>query len=123
MAFLEIGGVPVPCTIGPQAQAAPREIGDRLTSFSGRTRSTVRGHIRTWSVTTAPLPLSEARALELALRSPYPLTCSGDLIGGTALCHAQLGAVRHRKYADGERAVIEFTLSDADAVPVPPEAE
>src|SRR5690606_13946399 len=26
----------------------------------------------------------------------------------------QLDAIRHRKYADGERAVVEFTLQDAE---------
>ena len=115
MAFLTLNGAPVPCALQAQSQGTPRLIGERATAFSGRTRSTVRGHIRTWSLATPPIPLADARALELALASQYPIVAGGDLMGGVETpVIGQLDAIRHRKYADGERAVVEFTLQDAE---------
>src|SRR5690606_22905486 len=115
MAFLTLNGTPVPCALQAQSQGTPRLIGERATAFSGRTRSTVRGHIRTWSLATPPIPLADARALELALASQYPLVAGGDLMCGIEPpVIGQRDASRHRKYADGERAVVEFTLQDAE---------
>src|SRR5690606_27427768 len=115
MAVLLLNGTPVPCALQAQSQGTPRLIGERATAFSGRTRSTVRGHIRTWSLATPPIPLADARALELALASQYPLVAGGDLVDGIDTpVIGQLDAIRHRKYADGERAVVEFTLQDAE---------
>lgn len=114
MAFLAIGGVTVPCTLGAPRQEAPQLIGDRMLSFSGRTRTAFRGYVRSWSLVTPPLPLAEAQGLLMALASPYPLTCSGDLFGGVQTsCVAQITGVQHRKAADGERASVAFTLTDA----------
>src|SRR5690606_27584492 len=54
-------------------------------------------------------------ALELVLASQYPIVAGGDLMGGVETpVIGQLDAIRHRKYADGERAVVEFTLQDAE---------
>src|SRR5690606_39302876 len=61
------------------------------------------------------IPLADARALELVLASQYPIVAGGDLMGGVETpVIGQLDAIRHRKYADGERAVVEFTLQDAE---------
>ena len=115
MAFLLLNGIPVPCALQAQSQGTPRLIGERVTAFSGRTRSTVRGHIRTWSLATPPIPIADARALELALASQYPLVAGGDLVDGIETpVIGQLDAIRHRKYADGQLAVVEFTLQDAE---------
>src|SRR5690606_27473791 len=52
---------------------------------------------------------------ELALASQYALVAGGDLMGGVETpVIGQLDVIRHRKYADGERAVVEFTLQDAE---------
>jgi len=115
MAFLTIGDAAIPCALGAPEQDAPELVGDEARTLSGRTRRVIRGWVRSWTVTTTPMPLADAQALVLALQSPYPLTCSGDLIGGTASCIATINAVRHAMYADGERAVVEFRLQDAAA--------
>lgn len=123
MAFLTIDGAPIPCALGMSEQGSPELVGDEARTFSGRTRRVIRGWIRSWTVTTIPMPLADAQALAFALQSPEPLRCGGDLIGGTVDCYGSLTALRHQKMADGERAVVEFRLVEATASwssPIPP---
>lgn len=42
-----------------------------------------------------------------------PMPCAGGLLGGAVDCHARLEHVDYRKYADGERAIVSFTLMEA----------
>src|SRR5690606_1846664 len=113
MAFLTIGGAAIPCALGAPEQDSPEPVGDEARTLSGRTRRVIRGWVRSWTVTTTPMPLADAQALALVLQSPEPLRCGGDLIGGTVDCYGSLTALRHQKTADGERAVVEFRLVEA----------
>src|SRR5690606_15258915 len=123
MAFLTIGGAAIPCALGAPEQDSPEFVCDEARTLSVRTRRVIRGWIRSWTVTTIPMPLADAQALAIALQSPEPLRCGGDLIGGTVDCYGSLTALRHQKMADGERAVVEFRLVEATASwssPIPP---
>src|SRR5690606_20994725 len=113
MAFLTIGGAAIPCALGAPEQDAPELVGDEARTLPGGRRRVIRGWVRSWTVTTIPMPLADARALALVLQSPEPLRCGGDLIGGTVDCYGSLTALRHQKTADGERAVVEFRLVEA----------
>lgn len=112
MAFLITAGVTVPVALG-QSASSPDEIGDRARAFDGAMLSTIRDRKEQWRIQTTPMPRADANTLRAALEGTPPLACSGDLLGGAVNCHAVVTAARYRKFGDGERVVLEFTLSEA----------
>lgn len=85
MAFLIVGGVTVKVAVGQAAEDRP-QIGEVVIAFDGSPRSSVQGRRYEWEITTAPITEAEADTLLAALEGSHPVTCSGDLIGGTLGC-------------------------------------
>lgn len=67
--------------------------GDVGPRFSGRMSSDVTTRHRTFRFVTPELETADKVAIELMLRSPGPLLCSGDMIGAEAAFHV-VGPVR-----------------------------
>jgi hypothetical protein len=110
MPFLTINGSAVPVA-RDSAQMQTEPIGDQARAFDGTLRSTRRGIKRRWQVTTAPLPADASATLQALLASfEAPLVCTGDLIGATVECEAEIGSVKYVAVASGHGETVEFTL-------------
>lgn len=60
--------------------------GDRTRMDDGSQRVTVKGRKNVWSFVTSRLNASDASTLETAIVAAPPITCSGDLLGGSFSC-------------------------------------
>lgn len=86
MAALIVGGVTVPVAAdGGVAEARP-QIGEVVRSFDGTPRSSVRDVAREWEIRTVPITTTAAGTLLAALEGAHPISCSGDLLGGSISC-------------------------------------
>lgn len=114
MAFLTLptfGDVPV--EIGSDGAVRDNaEVGGRARMLDGTMHSSVRDSKGGWRIRTTPILRASGDSLVAVLTGTQPLSCSGDLLGGSVTCHAELGQVRHVKTADGERQIVEFTLHE-----------
>jgi hypothetical protein len=85
MAFLIVGGVTVPVAVGQAAEGRP-QLGEVVRAFDGSPRSSVRDALREWEIQTIPVTGSLAATLLAVLEGAHPITCSGDLLGGSVAC-------------------------------------
>lgn len=111
MPFLTVTGQTVPVAVGGASEEVEL-IGDRARAFDGTMRSTRRATKRKWQVKTAPMTTADATSLRTKLLATPPLTCSGDLLGGTVSCDAEITGVEFVAAAGTDRQAIEFTLHE-----------
>lgn len=106
MPFLVVGSVTVPVPPGG-VRKRPIAIGEQDRAMDGTPLSDVTGHRDEWTVRTLDMTRANANALEAVLRGAMPVTCSGDLLGGTISCDVVVGETSD---AEVGRFVVEFTL-------------
>ena len=111
MAFLVVAGVTVPVALNTTS-GAPVEAGERVRAWDNSMLSTVRDFKDEWQVTTALMLRADADTLKAALQGTPPLTCSGDLLGGSVSCHAVITGERYVKKGVGEMVALSFTLME-----------
>lgn len=79
--------------------------GERARMFDGTMRETEPVRKRVWHCVTRLLTSSEESTQRTALVATPPVSCSGDIMGGSVSCHVQLlgsarvrviGALRYR---------------------------
>jgi hypothetical protein len=88
-------------------------VGDRARAFDGTLRSTRRAAKRKWQVKTAPMATADAQALRsVLLTAAPPLTCTGDLLGGSASCDAEVTGVEYVANGLKSRQAFEFILHE-----------
>jgi hypothetical protein len=110
MAFLIVNGITVPVAVDG-AQVEMELIGDRARAFDGTMRSTRRATKRRWKVKTAPM--ASADALLTSLLAAPPIACSGDLLGASLSCDAEVTSVTYSPAPGGlSRRAIEFILHE-----------
>lgn len=111
MPFLIVSTQTVPVAVGGASEEI-EIIGDRARAFDGTMRSTRRATKRKWKVKTAPMASADAAALRNRLLAAPPLTCSGDFLGGTVGCDAEITGIEFVAAAGTERQAIEFILHE-----------
>lgn len=110
MSYLMIGAAVVSVKQDTGTMEWP-QIGDSKRADDGTLHTTVRGWKREWEFTT-DLSLYDAEAFEAALQATPPLSCSGDALGGTTLCHAVLKSGRDVLRSGGVYRIISFRLRE-----------
>ncbi|MBV9772648.1 MAG: hypothetical protein JO040_01780 [Gemmatimonadetes bacterium] len=112
MAFLIVNGQTVPVAVDG-ASVDYELIGDRARAFDGTMRSTRRATKRNWKVKTAPMAVAAADQLTTSLLATPPITCSGDMLGGSVACDAEVTGVTFSPASGGlSRRAVEFTLHE-----------
>jgi hypothetical protein len=83
-------------------------------AFDNSALSDQANYKRQWEVTTRLLTAAEYAPIVAALQGTPPLTCSGDLLGGSVSCVPTLGTVDIRPMGNSVvRYVLSFTLREA----------
>jgi hypothetical protein len=112
MAFLIVNGQTVPVAVDG-ASMEQELIGDRARAFDGTMRSTRRATKRRWKVKTTPMTSAEATLLTTSLLNTPPVTCSGDLLGGSVPCDPEITSVVFSPAPGGvPRRAVEFVLHE-----------
>lgn len=114
MPFLTLptfGDVPVGMDAGA-AVLEYDEVGGRERAMDGTMHSSVRTQKRRWRVATTWVSRANGDSILSVLTGTQPLACSGDLLGGSVTCHAEIQSIRHRKFSAGEFQQIEFVLHE-----------
>lgn len=98
--------------------SAPNEGVDDVTDyarmFDRSMRVLVRTRKRSWEVVTTHLSDADRTALEAKLNATtLPLTCSGDILGGSVDCIPQRRGVTPVWVNGARRSVVAFTLHEA----------
>lgn len=92
MPSLVIGGVTI-----PRVTAAPRtvvEAIDRERAFDNTMLAVQIAPAKaSWSITVAHCTTAQLATIEAALAGTPPVTCSGDLLGGSVSCHIEVHSV------------------------------
>ncbi|MDB4948898.1 MAG: hypothetical protein JWM27_1547 [Gemmatimonadetes bacterium] len=110
MAFLIVGSVTVPVAVDG-ASMEVEQVGDRARAFDGTMRSTRRATKHRWKVKTAAMASPDT--LLTTLLGPPPIPCSGDLLGGSVQCDAEVTAVVFSPAPGGTaRRTVEFILHE-----------
>lgn len=86
MPALVVGGVTVPVAADGGVTETRLQIGEVVRSFDGTPRSSVRDAAREWDVRTVPITTTAAGTLLAQLEGSHPISCSGDLLGGSISC-------------------------------------
>ncbi len=86
MAFLTIAGITVEAQTNAAQESEGTLVGERVRTFSGTLRSTVRARKRAWSFTTPPLTAADAATLRAAIALDAVVSCAGDALGGAVDC-------------------------------------
>lgn len=109
MSALVVGGVTVRVATAEETVA---EVGGESTRmFDGSLRKTLRGTKREFQITTALMTNSDAATLRTALvTTSLPVSCSGDLLGGTVSCFPDLTSYSPVNLPDGIYRRVSFTL-------------
>lgn len=111
MPFLVVNNVTVPVAVDGASEEIEL-VGDRARAFDGTLRSTRRASKRKWQVKTAPMATADAQALRAVLTNAPPLTCTGDLMGGTVPCDAEVTGVEYVANGAKSRQAFEFILHE-----------
>jgi hypothetical protein len=114
MATLVVGGVTVNVQ-HPESQQQREPVGGEIVRmFDGSARSTVRSFKRTLHVTTRLYTGAERTTLlAQLLTTTLPVSCSGDLLGGTVNCIPRMTEDVAVNVAGGPRWRISFDLVEA----------
>lgn len=88
-----------------QAQRVEEHLGDFARSFGGQARSDSQGVVTGWRFRTGELSQANAASLRSTLLAAPPISCSGDVLGGTIDCHPR--NVQTEYGNDGD-TIIEF---------------
>lgn len=109
---ITIDGLRVKVKADDGAHAGEVMVGDTARAFDGTLlRIDLQIRKQEWPLTTTPLTRAEADALLAKLRLTTPLTCTGDLFGGsTLICMATVKDRRTIRTSDSLREVVEFDL-------------
>jgi hypothetical protein len=86
-------------------------IQDSVDAFDGSALLTRRGTKRTWHVSTTLLSRSDADSLETDIET-VPVTCSGDLLGGSVDCIGTVNGWTPSAIAGDHRVKLDFTLRE-----------
>lgn len=86
MPALVVGSVTVPVAAADGVTESRPQIGEVVRAFDGTPRSSVRAKVREWDIQTVPMTATAAASLLTQLEGSHPITCSGDLLGGTLSC-------------------------------------
>ena len=112
MPYLTIGATDVDVAADGVSEEV-QNIGDRYRAFDGTMRSTVRAYKSVWTVQTVPMARATADTLQGVLEGSQPISCSGDLLGGTVSCHVEpLGTQAVAGAAGAELKVVRFRLHE-----------
>lgn len=109
MALLTVGAVDVSVA---SADLDYEEVGDRARAFDGTKLSTVRARKRMITIETIPYTTGNATTLQNALNATPPVSCSGDLLGGTVSMHPELKSRKAVGVTGGHRVVLTFVLHE-----------
>jgi hypothetical protein len=113
MAFLVVAGITVPVA-WPEGAPANEvvEIGDRMRAFDGTMLSSIRARKREQPVITHPMALAARDTLRAVLTGSPPITCSGDLLGGSGSYDASGLSDRVITGSGGRHYVLSFVLHE-----------
>lgn len=112
MAFLALDGTTIPAALG-ESTGEDEPVGKVERAFDGTARSSVRTYKDQWSVVTRWLTTSEDTTVMAALKGTPPLAATGDLTGSVSVVLAGPISRDFKKFADGERVRITFTIMEA----------
>lgn len=111
--FLVVESITVPVAWPDGADSQVQEVGDRARAFDGTLLASIRALKGTWPIRTRPMDPNDADTLYAALISAPDLDCSGDLLGGSMTCNAEVHGRPVITVANNERrAVLSFTLHE-----------
>lgn len=114
-AYLTIEGTDVPVAWPDGADHRVAEIGDRARAFLGNLLASIRALPVEVSIRTRPMSVDDADDLYDTLTGQVSLSCSGDLLGGSMECNAEVHGRPVITVANNERrAVLSFTLHQID---------
>jgi hypothetical protein len=114
MATLVVGAVTVKVAASESDEDRRPVGGEIVQMFDGSSRSTVRGYKRTLFIVTRLLNSSDATTLLAALlTTTLPVSCSGDLLGGTVNCIPRLKKNTGVRAGASLRRRISFDLVEA----------
>ena len=86
MAALVVGGITISVAAGSPPSEKRLQIGEVVRSFDGSPRSSVHAVATELPIVTTPMLSADANALLAVLEGAHPITCSGDLLGGSVSC-------------------------------------
>lgn len=86
--------------------------GDRVRMEDGSLRQTVKGRKNVWQLVTALMTAADASTLEAAIVTAPPITCSGDVLGATFNCAAELTEKERVPIAAAVLYRVHFTLRE-----------
>lgn len=96
-----------------EAEKDDLEIGDAARAIDGSYRSTVTLRKREWKLSTPPMVRADANVLESRLSGAGPLSCSGDLLGGTVSCFPELTGWSAIGVPASHKVRLDFSLHEA----------
>lgn len=112
MPALIIGGVTIPGVVA--ARRTVVEAVERDRAYANNLLATqIAAEKDEWAIEVSHVTVAELATIEAALAGTPPITCSGDLLGGSVSCHVQKNSTDPVLGILPARRMLSFSLLEA----------